>query len=86
MIGGGFIGSEIAAALTGSGVRVTMLFPEPGIGFRPFPLGLSQFVAEYYREKGVDVHTETVESASGNQVETEPAPLEADEGVAGLSA
>ena len=58
MIGGGFIGSEIAAALVGNGCRVTMLFPEPGIGFRLFPLGLSQFVADYYREKGVDVRTE----------------------------
>ena len=74
MIGGGFIGSEIAAGLVGNGVRVTMLFPEPGIGFRLFPLGLSQFVAEYYREKGVDVRTEElVASASGNRVETSPA-------------
>ena len=37
MIGGGFIGSEIAAALTGAGVRVTMVFPETGIGSRLFP-------------------------------------------------
>jgi 3-phenylpropionate/trans-cinnamate dioxygenase ferredoxin reductase component len=86
VIGGGFIGSEIAAGLVGNGCRVTMLFPEPGIGFRLFPLGLSQFVAEYYREKGVDVHTEElVRSVSGNRVETESGlTLEADAVVAGL--
>src|SRR5262249_30935482 len=71
VIGGGFIGSEIAAGLVGNGVRVTMLFPEPGIGFRLFPLGLSEFVADYYRQKGVEVDAgELVASASGNRGET----------------
>ena len=86
VIGGGFIGSEIAAGLVGNGCRVTMLFPEPGIGFRLFPLGLSQFVVDYYREKGVDVLTdERVASASGSRVETESGlALEADAVVAGL--
>src|SRR5262249_37437486 len=58
VIGGGFIGSEIAAGLIGNGCRVTMLFPEPGIGFPLFPLALSQFVAGYYRGKGVDLRTQ----------------------------
>src|SRR4051812_24369544 len=31
VIGGGFIGSEIAAALSANGCRVTMVFPEAGI-------------------------------------------------------
>ena len=86
VIGGGFIGSELAAALVGNGARVTMLFPEPGIGFRLFPLGLSEFVADYYREKGVDVRTEElVASASGTHVETESGlALDADAVVAGL--
>jgi NADPH-dependent 2,4-dienoyl-CoA reductase/sulfur reductase-like enzyme len=86
VIGGGFIGSELAAGLVGNGVRVTMLFPEPGIGFRLFPLGLSEFVADYYREKGVDVRTEElVASASGTRVETESGlTLDADAVVAGL--
>src|SRR5947208_9546998 len=86
VIGGGFIGSEIAAALVGNGARVTMVFPEPGIGFRLFPLGLSKFVADYYREKGVEVHAgELVASASGDRVETESGlTFEADAVVAGL--
>ncbi len=34
IVGGGFIGSEVAAALALSGVAVTILFPETGIGVR----------------------------------------------------
>jgi 3-phenylpropionate/trans-cinnamate dioxygenase ferredoxin reductase component len=86
VIGGGFIGSEIAAGLVGNGCRVTMLFPEPGIGFRLFPESLSTFVADYYREKGVEVLAgEMVASASGDRVETQSGSvLEADAVVAGL--
>ena len=61
VIGGGFIGSEIAAALVGVGAKVTMLFPEPTLGFRLFPPDLGEFLNDYYREKGVDVRAgETV--------------------------
>ena len=55
VIGGGFIGSEIAAALAMNGCKVTMIFPEEGIGARVFPPDLAAFLVEYYREKGVDV-------------------------------
>ena len=55
VIGGGFIGSEIAAALASNGCTVTMIFPDSGIGARLFPAGLSSFVNEYYRSKSVDV-------------------------------
>jgi 3-phenylpropionate/trans-cinnamate dioxygenase ferredoxin reductase component len=86
VIGGGFIGSEIAAGLVGNGVRVTMLFPEPGIGFRLFPGDLSASVTDYYREKGVEVLAgEMVASASGDRVETQSGrTIEADAVVAGL--
>jgi 3-phenylpropionate/trans-cinnamate dioxygenase ferredoxin reductase subunit len=55
VIGGGFIGSEMASSLTSAGARVTMLFPEdricapitlPEVGFR---------LNEAFRERGVDV-------------------------------
>jgi 3-phenylpropionate/trans-cinnamate dioxygenase ferredoxin reductase component len=55
VIGGGFIGSEIAAALAGLGCKVTLLFPEAGIGARIFPEDLARFLIGYYAEKGVDV-------------------------------
>jgi NADPH-dependent 2,4-dienoyl-CoA reductase/sulfur reductase-like enzyme len=55
VIGGGFIGSEVAAALAMSGCSVTLLFPEDGIGARVFPENLARHLVGYYREKGVDV-------------------------------
>ena len=86
VIGGGFIGSELAASLVGNGVRVTMLFPEPGIGHRLFPAELSASVTGYYREKGVDVRAgELVSDASGTRVTTKSGlELDADAVVAGL--
>jgi 3-phenylpropionate/trans-cinnamate dioxygenase ferredoxin reductase component len=57
VIGGGFIGSEIAAALAMNGKRVTMLFPQAGLGARVFPADLVHFLNDYYREKGVEVLT-----------------------------
>src|SRR5205809_5842783 len=57
VLGGGFIGSEIAAALRMVGRDVTMLVPEDGIGARVFPADLSHFLVDYYREQGVDVRT-----------------------------
>jgi len=57
VLGGGFIGSEVAAALRIVGREVTMLVPEEGIGARVFPADLSRFLVDYYREQGVDVRT-----------------------------
>lgn len=57
VLGGGFIGSEVAAALRMVGCDVTMLIPEDGIGARVFPADLSRFLVDYYREQGVDVRT-----------------------------
>jgi 3-phenylpropionate/trans-cinnamate dioxygenase ferredoxin reductase subunit len=90
VIGGGFIGSEIGAALTGRGCRVTMLFPEDGIGARLFPPDLASFVSETYREHGVDVRagesvSRVTRGRAGLAVATESgAELEADVVVAGL--
>jgi 3-phenylpropionate/trans-cinnamate dioxygenase ferredoxin reductase subunit len=55
VIGGGFIGSEIAAALALNGCPVTMVFPEPGIGARIFPASLSAALNDYYRARGVEL-------------------------------
>jgi NADPH-dependent 2,4-dienoyl-CoA reductase/sulfur reductase-like enzyme len=86
VIGGGFIGSEIAASLAANGCRVTMVFPEAGIAARVLPVGLSEFVTEYYRERGVEMLTEeTVEAAGAAFVTTGSGrALEADIVIAGL--
>ena len=55
VIGGGFIGSEIAAALASNGCKVTIVFPDKGIGARIYPQALSAFLNDYFREKGIKV-------------------------------
>jgi 3-phenylpropionate/trans-cinnamate dioxygenase ferredoxin reductase subunit len=55
VIGGGFIGSEVAAALAMNDKDVVMAFPEEGIGARIFPADLAHFLNDYYRQKGVEV-------------------------------
>jgi NADPH-dependent 2,4-dienoyl-CoA reductase/sulfur reductase-like enzyme len=57
VIGGGFIGSEVAAALAMHGNRVVMILPEETIGARIFPSQLGASLNEYFRSKGVDVRT-----------------------------
>ena len=58
VIGGGFIGSEIAASLTKNEKDVTMVFPEESIGSRVYPADLSVFLNDYYRGQGVEVLAE----------------------------
>ncbi|RPJ50866.1 MAG: FAD-dependent oxidoreductase, partial [Chloroflexi bacterium] len=55
VIGGGFIGSEIAAALAGLEKDVTMIFPEDGIGARVLPGQVSQYLNRQFQERGVRV-------------------------------
>ncbi|MDD8018736.1 MAG: FAD-dependent oxidoreductase, partial [Bacteroidota bacterium] len=55
VIGGGFIGSEIAAALAINNKSVAVIFPEDGIGARVYPPGLSNFLNTFYQSKGVEV-------------------------------
>lgn len=59
VIGGGFIGWEVAAALAMNGRNVTMIFPEDAIGARLYPADLSAFLTGYYAEKGVQVFSKT---------------------------
>lgn len=90
VIGGGFIGSEVAAALAMNDKRVTMIFPSFGIGSRAYPPALAEFLNGYYREHGVTVRTsETVQSvrtADGRVVVTTGSgeQFHADAVVAGL--
>lgn len=57
VIGGSFIGSELAAALTMVGKKVTMIFPDQAICENFFPRDLAEFINDYYRQKGVELLT-----------------------------
>jgi NADPH-dependent 2,4-dienoyl-CoA reductase/sulfur reductase-like enzyme len=59
VIGGGFIGSEVAAALTMNGKKVVIAFPGDGIGGHLFPADLAGFLNDFYGQKGVEVLTGT---------------------------
>lgn len=70
VIGGGFIGAEIAASLASIGKKVVMIFPGKGIGGHIFPEALSKFISVYYEQKGVElVRGEKIAglTARGNQ-------------------
>jgi 3-phenylpropionate/trans-cinnamate dioxygenase ferredoxin reductase subunit len=53
VLGGGYVGTEIAATLAGEGRDVTMVFPESGIGARRWPAELSGHVTRAFEEHGV---------------------------------
>jgi 3-phenylpropionate/trans-cinnamate dioxygenase ferredoxin reductase subunit len=55
VIGGGFIGSELAAALAIQGKQVVQVFPEQHIGALMFPADLAQDLERIYAEHGVDI-------------------------------
>jgi NADPH-dependent 2,4-dienoyl-CoA reductase/sulfur reductase-like enzyme len=57
VIGGGFIGSEVAAALAINDREVVLIMPDQGVCIRVFPSDLSRFVTDYFIQKGVEVRT-----------------------------
>ncbi len=95
VIGGGYIGSEIAAALVMQGKQVTMVLRGHTIGGRMFPADLGHHLNCHYREHGVELllsHTilDIAEEDDGLAVSGESArdgqsrTLRADGVVAGL--
>jgi 3-phenylpropionate/trans-cinnamate dioxygenase ferredoxin reductase component len=57
VIGGGFIGSEMAAALSIIKLNVTMIFPGEYLVARVFPESLGRAIEEQYRARGVEIIT-----------------------------
>ena len=55
VIGGGFIGSELAAALNKNGVSVTMIYPSAWLVDRVFPEGLGKALQKHYIDRGIRV-------------------------------
>jgi 3-phenylpropionate/trans-cinnamate dioxygenase ferredoxin reductase subunit len=55
VIGGGFIGLEVASALQASGVQVTVVEAQPRLLARSFPQMMSDYVLRAHRARGVQV-------------------------------
>lgn len=90
VVGGGFIGSELAASLRGVGCQVSMLFPGSAIGAGRYPAALAAFLNDYYREHGVTLQT-GVKVVDGNATDqgvtlvlSDGRRMQADAVVAGL--
>jgi NADPH-dependent 2,4-dienoyl-CoA reductase/sulfur reductase-like enzyme len=63
VIGGGFIGSEIAAALAINKVRVTMIFPDAYLVTKVFPEYLGRALLDQYLARGIKVLVNEMPSA-----------------------
>lgn len=59
VIGGGFIGSELAAALNINKVEVTMIFPSAYLGSRVFPEPLGMAIQKDFEKRGVRIFGRT---------------------------
>jgi NADPH-dependent 2,4-dienoyl-CoA reductase/sulfur reductase-like enzyme len=55
VLGGSFIGSEVAASLTQIGVDVTMVFPDPRLLARVVPEAFSDFLHDKFESQGVRI-------------------------------
>ena len=58
VVGGGFIGAEIAAALSMHGAHLTMLFPGRLMLERVFPEALARSIQEQYEQRGIRILSE----------------------------
>lgn len=67
VVGGGFIGTELAAALVQNTTRTTLVFPDDTLGASVFPPDLAESFHRLYADKGVNLVGGT--KASGGRVD-----------------
>jgi 3-phenylpropionate/trans-cinnamate dioxygenase ferredoxin reductase subunit len=60
VVGGGFIGAEIAAALSTHEAHVTMIFPGKLMLERIFPEALARSIQEQYEQRGIRILSEDI--------------------------
>lgn len=89
ILGGGFIGLEVAAAVTQAGCTATVIEPSPVLLQRSLPVLAARFVESLHKQRGVAMMLGTVPSRIGYDggravVETDHGPVAADIIVAGI--
>lgn len=68
IIGGGYIGLEVAAALRGRGKDVTVLEYAPRVLVRSMPQVMSEYVERAHRRRGIDLRTgQAIRALRGHQ-------------------
>lgn len=60
VVGGGYIGLELSAALKINNIDVSMVYPEPWCMPRLFTAGIAAFYEGYYAKKGINIIKGTV--------------------------
>jgi len=55
IIGGGFLGSELAWSISKKGVKVTQIFPETGVLAATLPRYLSDYATDVGRKAGIEI-------------------------------
>ena len=78
VVGGGFIGTELAAALVQNETRTTLIFDDDTLGASIFPPDLAKSFHELYRSHAVTLVPGT--KASGGRVENDRVVLDFDAG------
>jgi NADPH-dependent 2,4-dienoyl-CoA reductase/sulfur reductase-like enzyme len=90
VVGGGYIGSEIAAALVQNDTRVTVVFPDAALGGSTFPASVDATFEGRFRDHGVElvpgrrVDSGTASPAGVTLALDDGSTLEADAVVVGL--
>lgn len=90
IVGGGYIGSELAAALIGQECEVTLVFPEKTLGASMFPSGIASGYQRLFTDAGVQILPGRQASAVGRDGRVtvvtldDGNALEADAVIAGL--
>lgn len=94
IIGGGFIGSELAASLSGFGKKVNIIFPENWLNQRIFPAEVSAHLHDVFNQHGINIlsgiSVAGIEEKSGKKIvnikraDGEILDLSADGVIAGL--
>lgn len=68
VIGGGFIGAEVASALTQQGIETKLVFAEDSLLKRQVGPGASKFLTDYFENKGVQlIKNKQVQALIGRQ-------------------
>jgi NADPH-dependent 2,4-dienoyl-CoA reductase/sulfur reductase-like enzyme len=78
VVGGGYIGTELAAGLAQNDTQVIMIFPQELIYAEKFPRHLAEHLTDLYRHHDIELHPQT--KITGGEVQATGVRLSTDNG------